>query len=167
MYAYYGSFLCVSTRTRRQWPIMIQIIFPSSTPHNNTHTPLPSSSLPFRYAHISVSCTIHLSVPLAPTWLSPFSPPLLPRIRTPYLFAIHHHDDGNAPSLSSISHHLAFYGPACSRQQPPSSVRGMQFISYFCSLPSASIAPLLNVQIYAPFRGHTFCSFANSARSEP
>ena len=119
MYAYYGSFLCVSTMTRRQWPIMIQIIFPSNTPHNNTHTPLPSSSLHFRYAHISVSCTIHLSVPLVPTWLSPFPPPLLLRIRTPYLFAIHHHDDGNAPSLSFISHHLAFYGPACSRHQPP------------------------------------------------
>ena len=167
MYAYYGSFLCVSTRTRRQWPIMIQIIFPSRTPHNNIHTPLPSSSLHFRYAHISVSCTIHLSVPLVQTWLSLFSPPLLPRIRTTYIFAIHHHDDDNAPSLSSISHHLALYGPAWSRQHPPSSVRVMQFISYFCSLPSASIASLLNVQSYVPFRGHTFCSSANSARSEP
>ena len=102
MYAYYGSFLCVSTRTRRQWPIMIQTIFPSNTPHNNTHTPLPASSLHFRYAHISVSCTLHLSVPLVQTWLSLFSPPLLPRIRTTYLFAIHHHDDDNAPSLGSI-----------------------------------------------------------------
>ena len=86
------------------------------------------------------------------------------RIRTQF-FAIHHHDDSTAPSLSSPSHHYTINVPAWSRLHPPSLFCSLHVV--FSSLLNVSSAPIPHAQSYTPLQENFICSFTDSSRPDP